>query len=591
MKKFYIFLLAVLITGSAFAQIKSTQISARLEHFGKALPTVSGKGVLATVPYLETFDAGMPASYVIADLDGFPVYAPYTFMTAAWVSTTLSGQTTAAATSTSWYTSAHQSNDWMMTEGIQIPASGTYQIKWKGKASDTAPYNDGYEVYMTSTIAGSAPVTTDFSAAAIFTTAGETNAAWTTHTYVIPASFNGQTIYIAFRNNSTDRNLLSIDDLEVKNNVTILNDIQTTSTYADFTGMSYYEITPLSQVTDVNLVGVVQNNGTLAQTNVTLHADDAINGISGTDLVASQAPAQIDTMVFVATLDDVIAKDYGFKMNATQTATDETPLDNIGDSIYFSTDPAMYARSTDLNALLTSYSFAASGAPAITGMEYGCNYHFLNPDKIDTIFVLIYGANGTGTVTGKLYNQDLTTGARTVVAQSAPYTPNGAPEIAALPLTTFYTIPTVPAVLTATVKLDLNVTTAPRDTIKIGADGMYLGDGSIAGALYLQVSSAWGWYYSSGTVPIVGLVLDQATGINNNLLSKDLFVYPNPVSNTLFVMNKKAISVDIYNLSGQVVASYNNENVIDVTKLAQGSYLVKVVTADKTITEKINIVR
>ncbi len=472
-------------------------------------------------------------------------------------------------------------------------ASNTFSYKVNCYLLNTTYLAGGPKIFIEfSTNGGTTWTTSTTNVLATLPNYNVTSSGWVTQTASL-AAYNGATVMVRLRGVSDYGGMgVGIDDVTgpEADIVTAVNDIQVLSTYADFSGMSYYELTPLTQAGDVNLCGAVVNNGSAAQTNVTLHATDATNAITGTTIIPSQPAAQIDTMIYVATLDNVNAKDYGFKMWATQTQTDEVPANNAGDSIYFSTDPSMYARSTNLTSLLTSYSFG-TGAPAITGMEYGCNYHFLNADKIDTLFVLIYGANGTGTVTGKLYNQDLTTGARTVVAQTAAYTPSGLPEIAALPFTSFYTIPTVPAVLTAAVQLNLNVTTAPRDTIKIGADNTFAGDAGVGGAAYLKVSGAWGWYYVTGTVPIVGLVIDRATGINSNLLSKDLFVYPNPVSNTLYVMNKKAISVDIYNLSGQVVASYNNENVIDVTKLAQGSYLVKVVTADKTITEKINIVR
>lgn len=587
MKKFTLLAFSFLLIIGASAQLTLNQNSIKLPQTGTALPTDYSKSSLATVPYIETFAAGMPANYVLANLDGNTVYSGYaTYFTNAWNVMTFTGFTSPAACSTSWYTPAGTSNDWMMTVGIQIPATGTYQIKWKAKASDaSAP--DGYIVYMTSTIAGAAPVTTDFSSPAIFTIAAE-NTTWTNRNYVIPGSFNGQTIYIAFRNNSTDMNILAIDDIEVTSYTAYTNEIEVTSTYADYDGMSYYEVVPLTQANTVDLAAVTLNNGSAAQTNVTLHASDVPNAITGTTVLASAAAAHVDTLIYTATLDNTTAKGYGFKMNVTQTQTDEVPANNTGDSLYLNTDPAIYARTLNYDSYLSSYSFGA-GAPAITGMEYGCNYHFMTADQVDTICVFIYGASGTGTITGKLYDVNLGTGARTVVAQTAPYTPTGTPEFAMLPLTTFYPVTTVPAILTATVQMNLNVTTAPRDTIKILADSQFPGKSNQACAIYIKPAASFVWA-STASVPLVALIVDNATGIKENYLSKDVFVYPNPVSNTLYVMNKIATSVEIYNLAGEVVASYKNQNIIDVTKLTQGTYLVKVVTAQKTITEKIEII-
>lgn len=606
MKKIYTLLLAVLIAGGAFAQTKrmtvknlssvkvakeitANQKGVRIEHTGKAIPTNYSKSILAAVPYLETFDAGMPADYVIQDLDGNVIHAAYqAFLTGAWTAVQLTGMTTPAAVSTSWYDPAGTSNDWMITTGIQIPASGQFEIKWKGQASDVPPYNDGYEVYVTSTIAGATPTNTDFTAAPVYTTTGENNT-MTSRFYVLPGTFNNHTIYIAFRNNSTDKNLLFIDDIEVKAYVAHVNEIEVLATSADFGGVGgYFAVTPLTQAGTVDLAGVAVNNGSAAQTNVTLHASDATNGITGASApVASMASAEQDTLIYTATLDNTTPKSYGFKMNVTQTEADEVPLNNVGDSIYFDTDNSLYLRTTGVTNYINSYGFAAP-IVAITGMEYGCNYLFLNNDQIDSIQVLIYHTHGTGTITGKLYNVDLTTGVRTVVAQTAAYTPTGVDwQLVNLKFTTPYAV-TTPSILTATVQLNLNI--AAHDSIDIIEDASFVGDAAIAGVAYLDNAGTWDWY-SWGAVPYVGLINDFYTGVKQVNMTKDVFVYPNPTSNTLYVVNQKANVVEIYNLTGQVIATYNNLNVINVSNLSQGTYFVKVITDSKVITQKINIVR
>lgn len=81
---------------------------------------------------------------------------------------------------------------------------------------------------------------------------------------------------------------------------------------------------------------------------------------------------------------------------------------------------------------------------------------------------------------------------------------------------------------------------------------------------------------------------------NNNVITNSLnnvFVYPNPVSTTLTVANDNALSIEIFNLNGQKVAEFNNTNTANVANLAQGTYMVKVVTNNNVTTQKINIVR
>jgi hypothetical protein len=68
--------------------------------------------------------------------------------------------------------------------------------------------------------------------------------------------------------------------------------------------------------------------------------------------------------------------------------------------------------------------------------------------------------------------------------------------------------------------------------------------------------------------------------VNDNLTS----FYPNPVKNTLYLVNNEKIEkVEIFNLLGQSVLSKNInaiEGTIDVSDLADGSYIVKIKLAD-----------
>jgi len=375
-----------------------------------------------------------------------------------------------------------------------------------------------------------------------------------------------------------------VDDVKIIDALT--NDVELTSVYGDILGTSSYAVIPLSQAVNYDIVGIAVNNGSAAQTNVTLHADDATNSLTGTASMASLASAAQDTLTYTVTLDNNTPASFGVKTYVTQNETDEVPSNNAGDSIYFSTDYSLYLRTLDLNSILSPYSFGAS-APATTGMEYGANYVFLNNDQVDSIAVFIYGSHGTGTVTGKLYNIDLTTGARTVVAQTSAYTPSGSLEFKTLALISPYQV-TAPAILTSTVQMTFS--TAAHDTIYVGADGNFHGDAAVAGAAYLKVGGTWDWYSITGTCPIVGVITHLQTSVNSLFSSKNVVLYPNPVSETLYVVNEKAVHVEIYNLQGQCVAKYFNENVINVADLAQGTYLVKVVTDNKVITQKINII-
>jgi len=78
-------------------------------------------------------------------------------------------------------------------------------------------------------------------------------------------------------------------------------------------------------------------------------------------------------------------------------------------------------------------------------------------------------------------------------------------------------------------------------------------------------------------------------GLSQNLETPKLTLYPNPVSNSLYLTsNQKIENVLIYNITGALVKSIsNNPESIDVSNLNSGSYLVKVTTDEGSFTQKI----
>ena len=61
----------------------------------------------------------------------------------------------------------------------------------------------------------------------------------------------------------------------------------------------------------------------------------------------------------------------------------------------------------------------------------------------------------------------------------------------------------------------------------------------------------------------------------------DVYVYPNPVQNTLFIQSSEAVEqATIYDISGRMLQqTFNPAQSIDISNLANGIYLVKVKTA------------
>ncbi|SHG13175.1 Por secretion system C-terminal sorting domain-containing protein [Flavobacterium fluvii] len=79
-------------------------------------------------------------------------------------------------------------------------------------------------------------------------------------------------------------------------------------------------------------------------------------------------------------------------------------------------------------------------------------------------------------------------------------------------------------------------------------------------------------------------------GIEENNQAPKFTLYPNPVTNTIFLssFNQKIEKVEIYNMTGTLVKSIGKEvEAIDVSNLSLGIYLVKVTTDQGTSTQRI----
>ncbi|MBU0763907.1 MAG: T9SS type A sorting domain-containing protein [Bacteroidetes bacterium] len=367
----------------------------------------------------------------------------------------------------------------------------------------------------------------------------------------------------------------------------LTNELVLTDAYLDVAGLGYYAVIPISQFVGVTINGAVGNLGSADQTNVVFHADDPGNGINLSSTPQSVTAGSADTLAIDITA-PATSIVYSFGTEVTQNESDEVPANNVGDSIQFAADPVYYSRAGVLNTILTSYSFGAS-APAVTGMEYGANYHFAADATIDSISVLIYGASGTGTVVGRLYSYDPLTGVRTLLGETAQYTPSGAPEYANLALTSPIDF-TLGEIVTATVQLNVNV--AANDTISIGSDGSFPGDAALGGAAYLQVGGTFGWYSVVGTVPLVALILDVATSIENPVVNENIIIFPNPTQGIVTITGAENANIVVYNIVGDVVMNVNNVNrVLDLSGLANGTYIIKVQAEDGVSTQKINLIK
>lgn len=124
-----------------------------------------------------------------------------------------------AAFSTSYYSPLGQADDWMWTPPITIPASGDHVLRWR--AVVYAPdFPDGYEVRIMTApdvpSGGHGDMGNQVTDSDLLFSIPAENPVWTNREIELN-DYNGQTVYIAFRNNSNDKFILLIDDVIVAN--------------------------------------------------------------------------------------------------------------------------------------------------------------------------------------------------------------------------------------------------------------------------------------------------------------------------------------------------------------------------------------
>ena len=111
--------------------------------------------------------------------------------------------------STSSFSSPGQANDWMITPQMKIYGTGAV-LMWKSMSLSNVK-KDGLKVYVSTTGYDMA----DFEQEPIFSSESEAGGDWLTHQVNLD-KYAGQFIHIAFVNDSYDKYVLCLDDIEVK---------------------------------------------------------------------------------------------------------------------------------------------------------------------------------------------------------------------------------------------------------------------------------------------------------------------------------------------------------------------------------------
>ena len=200
--------------------------------------------------FSEDFSGTTPLStWTLHNVDGRTPATNVGAINDAWVVLGVGGQP--AALSTSWYTPAGAANDYMVTPAITL-TSNNY-LFFDAQALD-ASFPDGYEVRLSTTNSTVAALST-----VLLTVPAETAAAWNSRRIDLSA-YAGQTVHIAWRNNSNDMFVLAVDNIEIKeviNNDAGVEDLTISSSYTNGS--------------TVTIAGTIENTGLNALSSVDIN--------------------------------------------------------------------------------------------------------------------------------------------------------------------------------------------------------------------------------------------------------------------------------------------------------------------------------
>lgn len=211
--KHIILLVALWLSIPSFSQVLYSE---RFNSLSMNTATYTASGVTKTYLYQD-----VPSGLVminngnlVADtLSGNYPFRKLGQQQKAWLSYKHPDVADTFAVSTSWLKPVGTADAWLVTPVIANISANTV-LTWEAMAPDMSNA-DGYEVFV-SNVVSPTPSVSDFPASSrVFVTAAESGY-WTAHGISLSA-YAGQSVRIAFRNNSSNKYQLWLDDILVKN--------------------------------------------------------------------------------------------------------------------------------------------------------------------------------------------------------------------------------------------------------------------------------------------------------------------------------------------------------------------------------------
>ena len=203
--------------------------------------------------YNEDFEAGIPVTYTIVDNDGRTPNADVAEYTEAWISKTdpLDANNTVAS-STSYFEPTGEAERWLITPAITLGPFGNV-LFWDALSHDPS-FPDGYRILVSTTDTQLASFTDT-----LFFVFAELADEWHTRsTSLSQLGIDGETVHIAFINETDDGFKLYIDNIRVEkeNTLSIEEASQSDITIYPNPAKNYFTVSGVEGEISINVLGI-----------------------------------------------------------------------------------------------------------------------------------------------------------------------------------------------------------------------------------------------------------------------------------------------------------------------------------------------